>query len=229
MAALAPVTTFQCLESARIHLNDEMGLLWPDNRLLPKFQEAHRELKNELILNGIPVVHEVSSPIITVTAGTTDLTLATNYPSDLLIPIWLKERQVGGQLVDFTDMTQCNFLPDVTPDETLNNWSWIGEKIVTNGALTDREIQIRYDKDLTFPIQVNDTIGVLLGETFLSYRTSALAALSVKDYDQATALDAIAKDNLLSIITFNVKGLQNIPGRRRPYHRRYRSGSNWFW
>ena len=228
MAALAPVTTFQVLESARIHLNDEMALQWPDNRLLPKFQEAHRELKNELILNGIPVVHEVSV-ILTVLAGVTDLTTIANYPADLLIPIWLKERQVGGTAVDFTDMTQVNFIPDVQQEQTLNNWCWIGEKIITIGALSDREVQIRYDRDLTFPIQVNDTIGVLLGETFLSYRTSALAALSVKDYDQAQALDSIAKANLDNVIAFNVKGLQNLPGRRRPYHRRYRAGNNWFW
>lgn len=228
MAALTPVTTFQCLESARIHLNDEMGLNWPDNRLLPKFQEAHRELKNELILNGIPVIHEVSA-IITVVAGTTDLTTATNYPSDLLIPIWLKERQVGGQLVDFTDMTQVNFLPDVQQEIFLNNWSWIGEKILTNGALIDREVQIRYSRDLSFPLEVNTTIGVMLGETFLSYRTSALAALSIKDYDQAQALDLIAKANLQNVIAFNVKGLQNLPARRQPYHRRYRNGNNWFW
>lgn len=228
MAALAPATTFQVLESARIHLNDEMGLLWPDNRLLPKFQEAHRELKNELILNGIPVIHEVSV-ILTVVAGISDLTTIANYPSDLLIPINLKERQVGGQLVDFTDMTQVNFLPDVQSDITLNSWTWLNEKILVSAATQNNEVQIRYTREMTVPIQVNDNIGVLLGESFLSYRTSALAALSVKDYDQATALDLIAKDNLQNVIAFNVKGLQNIPARRRPYHRRYRNGSNWFW
>lgn len=228
MAALQPATTFQVLESARIHLNDEMGLLWPDNRLLPKFQEAHRELKNELILNGIPVVHEVSATL-TVPAGATDLTTVTNYPSDMLIPIWLKERQVGQQNVDFTDMLQVNFIPNTQQEVYLNYWAWIEEKIMLLGALNDVEVQIRYTRELTVPLEVNTTIGVLLGETFLSYRTSALAALSVKDYDQAQALDAIAKDNLLNVITFNVKGLQNIPGRRRPYHRRYRNGNNWFW
>lgn len=228
MAALAPATTFQCLESARIHLNDEMGLMWPDNRLLPKFQEAHRELKNELILNGIPVVHEVSV-VLTVPAGTTDLTTVTNYPSDMLIPIWLKERQVGQQNVDFTDMVQVSFIPNTQQEVYLNYWAWIEEKIMLLGAINATEVQIRYTRELTVPVEVNDTVGVLLGETFLSYRTSALAALSVKDYDQASALDSIAKDNLLNVITFNVKGLQNIPGRRRPYHRRYRNGNNWFW
>lgn len=228
MAALAQATTFQALESARIHLNDEMGLNWPDNRLLPKFQEAHRELKNELILNGIPIVHEVSI-ILTVPAGTTDLTTVTNYPSDMLIPINLKERQVGQQNVDFTDMVQVSFIPNTQQEVYLNYWAWIEEKIILLGALNATEVQIRYTRELTVPVEVNDPIGVLLGETFLSYRTAALAALSVKDYDQATALDAIAKDNLLNVITFNVKGLQNIPGRRRPYHRRYRNGNNWFW
>src|SRR5690348_7524569 len=132
--ALQPVTTFQCLESARIHLNDEMGLMWPDNRLLPKFQEAHRELKNELILNGIPVVHEVSV-VLTVPAGTTDLTTVTNYPSDMLIPIWLKERQVGQQNVDFTDMVQVSFIPNTQQEVYLNYWAWIEEKIMLLGAI----------------------------------------------------------------------------------------------
>lgn len=228
MAALTPITTDQVLESARIHLNDEMGLLWPDNRLLPKFQEAHRELKNELILNGIPVIHEVSVVLI-VPTNTTDLTTVTNYPTDMLIPIELLERQVGGTNVDFTQMTQVDFLPNVQQDTTLNNWAWIQEKIVLLGALNANEVKIRYTREMTVPLEVNTTIGVLLGETFLSYRTSALAALSVKDYDQAQALDLIAKANLLNVITFNVKGLQNLPVRRRPYHRRYRNGNNWFW
>lgn len=228
MAQLAQATTFQVLESARIHLNDEMGLLWPDNRLLPKCQEAHRELKNELILNGIPITHEVSA-ILTVPAGTTDLTTVTNYPSDMLIPIWMKERQVGQQNVDFTDMVQASFIPNTQQEIYLNYWAWIEEKIILLGALNDVQVELRYMREIAVPVEVNSPIGVLLGESFLSYRTAALAALSIKDYQQAQALDMIAKDNLLNVITFNVKGLQNIPGRRRPYHRRYRNGNNWFW
>src|ERR1035437_6370810 len=121
MAALQSATAFQVLESARIHLNDEIGLIWTDNRLLPKLQEAHRELKNELLLNGIPVIYEVSV-VLSVPALTTDLTTVTNYPSDLLSPIELKERSVGGQNIDFTGMSQVNFIPNSQQATTLNYW-----------------------------------------------------------------------------------------------------------
>lgn len=227
MAALTPVTAYQVLESSRIHLNDEMALYWPDNRLLPKLQEAHRELNNELVLNGIPVLHQVSVTL-SVPANTTDLTTVTSYPADMIVPIWLKERQVGQQDQDFTDVQQVNFLPNIQKDTTLNFWSWIGEKIMLVGALNATEVQLRYEKTMTTPVQVNDTIGVYLGESFLSYRTAALAAASIKDYDQSKYLDGIAQTNLGKVIGLNVKALQNLPVKRIPYHRRYGNGRSWF-
>jgi len=228
MAALSSATTYQVVQSALIHLNDEMGLNWPDNRILPKFQEAHRELRNELILNGIPVIHEVSA-VLSVPANTTDLTTIAAYPTNIIIPIWMKERQVGQTDRDFTDMQQMSFIPNEQQQTTLNYWSWIGEKIKLLGATIATEVQLRYQKEITAPVEVNETVGAYLAETFLSYRTAALCAASIKDYEQSEYLGAIAQKNLDTVIGINVKGLQNLPVRRIPYHRRYGSGRSWWW
>jgi hypothetical protein len=213
-------TVFQVLDSARTHLDDELGISWPDQRLLPKFQESHRELKQALVLNGIPVIHQVTA-VLSVPANTTDLTTVTGYPTDMITPIWMKERQTGQDNSDFVDMTQVDFLPNIDQDIWLFWWCWIGQKITLVGSLNAEQIQLRYNKDLSVPTLVSDDIGIILGEGFLSYRTAALAAQASKDWNLMKLLNNQAELAKSQIIRLNVKQIQAMPARRRPYHRRY--------
>jgi hypothetical protein len=91
---MADALAGQVLDSARVHLNDVGKTIWPDSVLLPFLQEAHRELRVEVVLNGIPVTNEVTG-VLSVPAQTTDLSSVVGYPLDMIVPIWLKERQVG--------------------------------------------------------------------------------------------------------------------------------------
>src|SRR5215831_188595 len=43
------------LVSARTHLNDDEGIIWPDQKLFPKLREAHRMLQVALVANGVPI------------------------------------------------------------------------------------------------------------------------------------------------------------------------------
>lgn len=213
----------QVLDSSRTHLNDENGLIWPDTRLLPKLQEAFRELLNKMLLVGIPVIQEVSA-IITVPALTTDdanqdLSLVTNYPTDMIVPVWLKERQLGQMNADFVNMTQCDYIPNVTKSTTLSYWCYMENKIFLLGALTSNQVQIRYQRSIPVPNSVQESVVVTLGETFLSYRVAALAQASIRNWTEYEKWNTVAEANLDSVVRRDVKRLQNLPAKRRAYHR----------
>lgn len=218
-----PVTTENVLTGARTHLNDDSAINWPDPNLIPKYQEAFRDLRLELELNGIQVIDEVSVDI-TIPQGVTDVTTVTGYPTDLITPIWMKEKQVGETDAYFIDMTPIDFIPNVDQDITLNWWSWQQNKILVLGALNAVVVQIRYRRDLALPKLNSDSTGVILGESFLTYRTAALAMASVKDYIGADRMDARAEMNKGKLIQFFVTyEKQMLPAKRQAYHRR-----NWF-
>jgi len=215
--------TLDVMTAARTHLNDDSAINWPDPNLLPKLQEAFRDLRLELEVNGIQVIDEVSADI-TVTAGTTDLSTATGYPTDMITPIWMKERQVGETDAFLISMTPIDFIPNVDQDITLNWWSWQMGTIKLLGALVNVVVQLRYRRDLLVPKLNSSTIGVALGESFLSYRTASIAFNSAKDFASGDRMETKAQMNLVKLIKFfTTYEKQLMPAKRQPYHRR-----NWF-
>lgn len=213
---MSVATVAQVLDSARSHLGDDDATLWTDPKLMPKFQQAHRALQLQLILAGVPVINAVSS-VLSVPIGMTDLSLAVGYPLDLIEPIWMKERAQGELTQDFYDMTEVDFIPSVVQSTELCYWCWYQQKIIFLGALQNREVQLRYRRNLTTPTIVTQDIGVLLGELYLSYMTAYLAKGSVSkggvDFQQ------LATMYLDQVIRAAVKEMQNLPAKRRPYHR----------
>src|ERR1022692_246901 len=79
----------QVLTTARTYLNDDNIAIWSDPTLIPKIQEAHRELQTELWVNGSPIVRAQTS-ILAIPASGSPTVLATlnpsGYPLDLLLP-----------------------------------------------------------------------------------------------------------------------------------------------
>lgn len=214
------------LNQARTHLDDDKAINWQDYRLLPKLVAAYDELKATLQLNGDQLTKEVSS-IMTVNAGVTDLTTVTGYPTDLVEPIWLKERQTGGTDQDFADMTEVRFIPNVQQQTTLNFWCWRTNKVLLLGALNSVQVQLRYRRNLTDPSLISASLDVIQGEIYLSYRTAALAMNSIgKD---GTNLAKTAQMNLDMIIGLNSKKAQNLPTKRIGYHRRYWTSRGLWW
>ena len=217
-------TAGQVLDSARTHLNDDNAINWQDTRLFPKLQEAYREMMASLLYSGVPLVHQVNNimtvPAMSVDDDNVDLSTIAGYPTDMIIPVWIKERSPGQLDTDFVDMTEVDYIPNITKStDQLVWWSWMGQTIWVLGALTDVEIQIRYNKNLTPPVTVNDPIVVTQGETFLSYRTAALAAGSSGNTQLNQFLSTQADRNLLTVVNISVKQLQNLPAKRRAYHR----------
>jgi hypothetical protein len=217
----------EILDRARTHLDDDKAVNWQDYRILPKLQEAYTELKITLQMNGDQLTREVSA-VLDVPANTTDLTTVVNYPTDLVEPIWLKERQVNQQNQDFADMVEVRFIPNAQQTTTLNWWAWRSNKIYLLGSLNAEQVQLRYRRNLTDPTLVSASLDVIEGETFLTYRTAALALQSIKDM-RWKDLDTIAKNNLQMVEIQAAKKAQNLPTKRIGYHRRYWNTRGMWW
>lgn len=214
---------------ARTYLNDDEGTNWPDYRLLPKAQQAFEELEAELYLAGIPIINQqnviMTIPAYNINANNgqpLDMSTIPGYPKDMIMPIWMKERIVGSQWRDFVDMTECDFPPVTTTDVYLRYWQWTGGKISLLGSLNDNQVLLRYQRFLPLPGINTDSISVPLGQLHLSYRTAGIAADSLPNGAAlATKLNGTASTNLDKIIRMNIKQQQNLPTKRRPYHRGY--------
>lgn len=211
------------LSQARTLLNDDDAASWPDVRLIPKAQQAFNQMQADLLIAGIPIINTVSA-IMTVPAMTTDdsnvdLSANASYPTDMIMPIWLKERQTGQHNTDFVDMLEVDFIPQVDISAQLLYWCWQKQTILLRGALVSNQVQLRYQRLLVLPTLNTDSTQVILSELYLSYKTAALAAFSAQNYDLFTRLDAISTGNLYKIVQMGVKQLQNTPTKRRAYHR----------
>jgi hypothetical protein len=212
-------------KQARTLLNDDEATNWPDYRLKTKAILAFEELEAELIVAGIPIIQSVSA-IITVPAmivddSNLDLSTIPGYPTDMILPIWVKERQVAQRNQDFVDMVEVDFIPNIDLDIYLHYWCWQKNTIFLRGCLNSTQVEIRYQRYLSIPEVNTDSIIVPLGQLFIANRVAALAYQSLGNRQMWLDLSAVANVNLSRILDMNIKELQDTPAKRRPYHRGY--------
>lgn len=224
-------------KQARTLLNDDEAANWPDYRLHSKAIVAFEELEAELIVAGIPIIQAVSAiinvpalppfntppmvPPINYDDQNLDMSTLVGYPADMILPIWMKERQPDQVNADFIDMVEVDFIPDITPDVYLHYWCWIGNKIILRGAVCTTQVQLRYQRYLPIPKINTDSLIVPLGQLYIANRIAALAYQSVGNRQMWQDLTGVANTNLLRILDMNIKELQDLPAKRRPYHRGY--------
>lgn len=193
----------QVLTTARTYLNDDNATQFPDPVLIPKFQEAHRELQTELWSAGSPLVRGVSSPL-TVLTGVKLLTATSTppLPADLLCPTMLFESAASAG--PYLPMTEAIYIAlGYTPGATMGVWSWQQEQIVLGGASGTVYIIVQYRRLITIPVLATDFIGVLFGESYLAARTAALAAGTVGNKDALQMMTELANQNLAKVIANN--------------------------
>lgn len=194
------------LTAARTWLNDDAGTNWSDASLIPKCQEAHRELQVMLWGVGSPAVRKQSAAI-TVAAGA----LTLNNPADMLTPFKLQEyASTVETIADATDMTEANFLPNITQATKLIFWAWKEELFQFVGASTDRKVVIYYRKSITIPSASGDAIGILFGELYIGARAAAIAHGSVGNKDAYGILSEVCKTNFGQVVAAQ-RGQQTPP------------------
>lgn len=212
-------------DQARTLLNDDEATNWPDYRLKRKAIVAFDELEAELIIAGIPIIQSVSAiinvPPIYIDDDNLDLSTVLGYPSDMILPIWMKERQVGERNQDLVDMVEVDFIPNIDLDIYLHYWCWQKNVILLRGALNPVQVQLRYQRYLAVPQINTDSLIVPLGQLYLANRVAALAYQSMGNRQMWQDLSSTASINLGRILDMNIKELQDTPAKRRPYHRGY--------
>jgi hypothetical protein len=191
----------QVLTTARTYLNDDNAIQFPDQVLIPKVQEAHRELQEELWIIGSPIVRNFIQ--VAYVSGQTGLPA---MPSDFLCPTALFENAAGSsvQNAGWTPMTEAFYVPLGTPQGgTLGWWVWQQEQITLAGANVNRSVIVQYRRLVTIPILNTDLIGILFGESYLAARAAAICAGAVGSAEVYTAMTALADKNLGKVIVAN--------------------------
>ena len=200
------VQTSVVLATARTLLNDDAVSNWTDAALIPKLQQAHKELQIKLRRAAAPVMK--NTYIETVASGTSFAT----PPDDLVAPIQLWETSSGGAANTYALMTETDPLPNVLPTTTMIYWAWIEEAVQFIGSSASRKILMSYWRSLPLPQVNTDLIGFINGELYLAPRTAAIAAGSVGQAAEMQALATLADSSLTEVILSNRGRAPQTPG-----------------
>jgi hypothetical protein len=206
------VATYRdAFDLARRLLGDPAGEKFKEGTLLPLMAEAQRRVQGELSRNGMPILRGIQ--LVTVPDGTTSLTLSTTpaLNSNFICPIELEEK-IGGTTGRYIPMTKDErLLPDIDQTSLLRWWNWRGQELLLVGATRDVDVRISYEKELTAPSLMTDTIPIIGAVSALAYGTAMLAGGKFTDEFLA------AVDRLISP---EIKANQYKPVRRLPYRLR---------
>lgn len=219
------------LDAARTHLGDNQAMDWQDTDILPKLQEAFRELRLKLIRAGIPLTENVT-PDISVPANTSLLNGLTGYPdTTIIMPIWLFEKYPGQTDDNYVDMQPRSFIPVESPGTSrLQYWAWLQQQTQVRPCTQPTVVRMRYRMSIPVPTKNDDPVGIIEGDSFLSFRTAALCLEQMPGMEAlAVTRNQEALVHLDDIVAVNVNlNQQMLPVRRKAYHRNNRGGNFWF-
>lgn len=203
----------QVLATARTYLNDDNATQFPDPVLIPKIQEAHRELQTELWVVGSPLVRNQNQLTGGSIPNSLNVILSPNPTtgayliSDFLCPTALFENALASSQFSpgWTPMTEAFYVPiGYTPVATYQWWIWQDEILsVAPTTAVGRALILQYRRNIPIPQVATDLIGILYGEAYLAARAAAITAGTVGNLDVFTALSAIAKEQLSKVIVAN--------------------------
>ena len=201
------VLTSVVLATARTLLNDDAATNWTDAALIPKLQQAHKELQIKLRRAAAPVMKKRYTETLAANA-----TAFATPPGDLEAPIQLWETSASGGVDTYALMTEADPLPNVLPTTTMIWWSWSNEVVTFIGSSAIRKILMLYWRSLALPQVNTDSIGFINGELYLAPRTAAIAAGAVGQAAEMTALSQMADTSLTEVILSNRGRAPQTPG-----------------
>lgn len=182
-------------------------------------EESNSSPTNQTVVISVPVGQSVIYP--GEAAGA-----VPKYPTDLTEIQEVSER-MGGSADSFVRMDRKEFISLFPPNTSLLYWTWENQQIKfnPNGALTDREIQLRYVAQATpYVLSPNDGVAAINARAFLAFKTAAFCALFIgENENRAKALDDLAAASLERAVAISNKGRQQIMTRHRPFRAGYKA------
>jgi hypothetical protein len=137
-------------------------------------------------------------------------------PPDLLVPLFLWERQTGST-EDWVEMVERpDGLPSVLPSQRFRIWEWRQDAIYMPGAVQENDIRLRYTGSLAQFVSAQDTL-------YFRGATGALAYYMVSSYmasknpQAAQMAETRANERLNQIATRSARMKQREPITRRSY------------
>ncbi|MBU6231677.1 hypothetical protein KGP36_03330 [Patescibacteria group bacterium] len=176
----------------------------------------------ETVLTPLTATPDVSDPATQVSVSDTGyndgagMHLAPQLPTDLLVPLFLWERQTA-ELEDWVEMTERpDGLPSVLPGLRFRIWEWRTDALYMPGATQSNDVRLRYTSTLPQFSSVNDTLYFRGATGCLAYYMVS-SYLSSKNPDAAKMAESRAAERLNQIVTRSSRMKQREAISRRSY------------
>jgi len=119
------------------------------------------------------------------------------------------------------------FLQAFPASQSLLFWCWEDQQIKfnPNGALSDRDIQLRYIRQaISQAADDASVIGAINARSYLAYKTASLCAMYIGENETRAGILATEAERALERLTgINNKGKQQIMTRHRPFRAGWKS------
>lgn len=219
-------TAGSVMDTAAALLNDAPKTQYTYTVQLPYLKMANQELEQQLNLHEVPLnlISEYESVVL---AGVLHLSLPTSF----FLPIQLFERASGATLdSDYRLMSEVSdvFALNYDQTDTLVYWDYRHNCINFIGATANREVRLRYWRQLTAIVDDGSLESQAGANNFLALKTAEYCAKYVmRDIDRAISLKNDAQDAIDLLCALLVKNNQNLRVRRQPFNRPGIDYSGW--
>jgi len=166
------------MSGGRIFLNDIRATFYTNDILLPYLVEVNKELERKLSIYDQPSTRVVTSSPITVAAGTVSIGTGTfGFPTDFLVPTEVWERAVGQTNQDWIEIPPKYYEDDTAaPSTNFGQYAFRNNRIYFPVCTQDREVKIKYDRQLAILNSQNSPIDSDIMQLWMSARLAEMAA-----------------------------------------------------
>jgi hypothetical protein len=220
----------EVMDRSAVLMNDPSKTDYTYDVQLPYLNMAIDALVELLEESNVSPTNDTSA-VITIPLGTNKIVSVDDggipsYPSDLIEIQEVGERAAGSS-DPFLRLGRREFLQAFPPNNSLLFWIWENQEIKfnPNGALTPREIQLRYVKQgISQAADETSVIGTINARSYLSFKTAALCSMFIgENQTRAGALNGEADIAVERMTGISNKGRQQIMTRHRPFRAGFKS------
>ena len=224
------LTAGEVMDRAAALMNDPARTDYTYDAQLPYLNMAIDELVESLEESNSSPTNQTSATIV-VPVGTSKITPTESvdtphYPSDLVEIQEVGER-ASGSTDSFVMLGRVEFIQIFPANNSLLFWCWEDQEIKfnPNGALSEREVQLKYVRQAISQAEDENTvIGTINARSYLAYKTAALCSQFIGENEgRAALLDGKAEQALERLTGINNKGRQQIMTRHRPFRATYKA------
>ena len=197
------------------------GSVFDDTTLQPFFGLAFEEMHGEMIRNQLPGVEVVDTATISASVVELDPFVTESWSVGEIKEV---EERLDGSNEKYTPVRPVDKLSQRESANRLQVYEWRGEKMHFVAATTDRQIRVTFLSSGAAPTLGSTVINIDDAQSFLAYRTAALAGRSKGHEDRTLDIEARGSDPdrrpggaLHRLLQPMVRSLQKDPIRRTRY------------